>query len=46
MNFDVFLQMFEQELIEMWRSSTHYITTDFGRFIETKYDAFLKRGTI
>lgn len=46
MNFDVFLQMFEQELIEMWRNSTHYITTDFGRFIETKYEAFLKRGTI
>ena len=46
MNFDVFLQMFEQELIEMWKNSPHYITTDFGRFIETKYDAFLKRGTI
>lgn len=46
MDFDTFLDTFEQDLIEIWTTTTHYITTDFGRFIEIKYDAFIKRGTI
>jgi hypothetical protein len=46
MSFDQFLTMFEKELIEIWRSTTHYITTDFGDFIEMKYDMFIKRGSL
>ena len=46
MTFDEFLKYFEQDLIDMWRESIHYVTTDFDRFIEIKYDAYLKRGTI
>ena len=46
MNFDKFLEMFEEELIELWRTTTHYITTDFGDFIEMKYDIFMKRGSL
>jgi len=46
MSFDQFLTIFEKELIEIWRSTTHYITTDFGDFIEMKYDMFIKRGSL
>ena len=46
MSFDEFLDMFEKDLIELWKSTTHYITTDFGSFIELKYNAFLRRGTL
>jgi hypothetical protein len=46
MNFDYFLELFHDELVEIWRNSTHYITTDFDRFLEIKYDAFLRRGKI
>jgi hypothetical protein len=45
MDFDTFLNMFLDELIEMWKNSIHYITTDFGVFIELKYDAFNRRGS-
>lgn len=45
MDFDTFLNMFLDELIEMWKNSIHYITTDFGDFIELKYDAFNRRGS-
>jgi hypothetical protein len=46
MNFDQFLEFFLVELEEMWRTSTHYITTDFGDFLEMKYDLFIKRGSL
>jgi len=46
MNFETFLSMYEKELIELWRTTTHYITTDFGDFIEMKYDIFIKRGSL
>ena len=46
MTFDEFLNNFEAELIELWRTNTHYITTDFGRFIEIKYEAFLRKGKL
>jgi hypothetical protein len=46
MNFDIFLEMFGDELLELWRTSTHYITTDYGKFIEMKYDIFMKRGSL
>jgi len=46
MSFDEFLILFDTELVEMWRNSTHYITTDYGKFLDIKYDAFIKRGTI
>ena len=46
MNFDEFLELFEEDLIEIWKSTPHYITTDFGRFIEIKYDAFLRKGKL
>jgi hypothetical protein len=45
MDFDTFLNFFAEELLEMWRNSTHYITTDYGRFVEIKYDAFKRKGT-
>lgn len=46
MNFDEFLTFFDKELVEMWRNSTHYFTTDYGKFLDIKYDAFIKRGTL
>ena len=46
MTVDQFLEIFLVELEEMWRNSTHYITTDFGDFLEMKYDIFVKRGSL
>lgn len=44
MNFDTFLDLFHEELTHLWTNSIHYFTTDFGRFVEIKYEAFLKKG--
>ena len=46
MDFDLFVDLFILDLTEMWRTSTHYITTDFDRFLEIKYEAYLRKGTI
>lgn len=46
MSFDDFIDHYHDELVKMWRESIHYVTTDFDRFLEIKYDAYIKRGSI
>jgi hypothetical protein len=46
MSFDHFLDLFHDDLVEIWTNSTHYITTDFGKFLDIKYDAFIRKGKI
>lgn len=46
LSFDEFIDLYKEELKEIWTSSVHYFLTDYGKFLELKYDSYIKRGKL